>query len=447
MSAESGHIPLRNKKLRRRGGHPQKGFLSRRLFSKRYRAETPATAFRIGPKRDAVMETVGFPPKMKIHRSTGLCTIYNKELIICKNIDMMNIRAFIGTLRTRVAAAALLLLSLASCDSAIYDYEGDCTVSYRIRFRYDMNLKWADAFANEVRSVHLYAFDKEGVLVWKNAERVDRQTAADYSMTLDLPVGSYKLIAWCGLDNGGEWAESFSVPEMKTGTSRQEELTCWLNRFSDETDDAYSDTRLHSLFHGTLDVDLPADEDGGEYTYTMSLTKNTNHIRVILVHLSGEEPDVNKFTFRIEHENGLMAHDNSLLPDESIAYRPWSMQNSFAALGKGEEAEGRASVMQVNGAIADLTVGRMTAEHKDRMILSISNDQGEEVARVPVIHYALLSKAYYEQEYRHTMSDQEFLDREDEYVLTFFLDEDGHWLDTSILIHSWRVVLDNVELN
>lgn len=125
------------------------------------------------------------------------------------------------------------------------------------------------------------------------------------------------------------------------------------------------------------------------------------------------------------------------------------MQNSSAALGKGDEPTGRATVMQVNGAIADLTVGRMMAEHQDRMILTISNDQGEEVARVPLIHYALLSKTYYEEEYRHTMSDQEFLDREDEYVLTFFLDKDDRWLDTSILIHSWRVVLtnDDVELD
>lgn len=360
---------------------------------------------------------------------------------------MMNIRAFIGNIRTRVAAAVLLLLPLVSCDNAIYDYEGDCSVSYQIRFRYDMNLKWADAFANEVRSVHLYAFDKEGVLVWQNAERVAPQTAEDYSMALDLPAGSYRLVAWCGLDNGGESAESFTVPDMKVGVSRQEELTCRLNRLGDATDEAYSDTRLHPLFHGTLNVELPTDEDGGEYTYTMSLTKNTNHIRVILVHLSGEETDVNKFTFRIEDENGLMAHDNSLLPDANIVYRPWDMQNSSVALGKGDEPEGRASVMQVNGAIADLTVSRLMAEHKDRMILTISNDRGEEVARVPVIQYALLSKIYYEEEYRHAMSDQEFLDREDEYVLTLFLDKDDKWLDTSILIHSWRIVLDNVELN
>ena len=40
------------------------------------------------------------------------------------------------------------------------------------------------------------------------------------------------------------------------------------------------------------------------------------------------------------------------------------------------------------------------------------------------------------------MSDHEYLNREDSYNFTFFLDEDGNWLDASILINGWRVVLD-----
>jgi len=36
--------------------------------------------------------------------------------------------------------------SLSSCDSAIYDDEGDCSVHYRVTFTYDMNMKWANAF-------------------------------------------------------------------------------------------------------------------------------------------------------------------------------------------------------------------------------------------------------------------------------------------------------------
>ena len=44
------------------------------------------------------------------------------------------------------------------------------------------------------------------------------------------------------------------------------------------------------------------------------------------------------------------------------------------------------------------------------------------------------------------MTDQEFLDREDDYVMTFFLDEDNQWINSYILIHSWRVVPSNIEI-
>ena len=53
--------------------------------------------------------------------------------------------------------------------------------------------------------------------------------------------------------------------------------------------------------------------------------------------------------------------------------------------------------------------------------------------------YALLVKGNYNRQ----MSNQEYLDRQDEYNMTFFLDEDGDWLSASIIVNSWRVVLSN----
>lgn len=353
----------------------------------------------------------------------------------------MNIRAFIRNVATKVCMALVCLLALPSCNSWLYDEEGDCSVYYRLKFRYDRNLKWADAFANEVSSVHLYAFDPSGVLVWQQEEQVDPTTAEEYSMLLDLPAGDYRLLAWCGLRNDGEHEESFSVPEARIGETRMEQLQCALNRRHDASG-AYSDERLYRLFHGTLDVSLPKNDDGGSYDYTLYLTKNTNHVRVILQHLSGEDVDVDQFTFRIEDENGLMASDNELMADENITYRPWKTQSGEAGVGK----EDTRAIINVKGAIADLTVGRMMATHRDKMFLTITNQEGETVVRIPVIDYALLAKDYYEEEYRHPMSDQEFLDREDDYVLTFFLDENSRWINSYILIHSWRVVVSNVEI-
>ena len=353
----------------------------------------------------------------------------------------MDIRALTRTLTAKICVALVGLLALPSCNDWLYEEEGDCSVHYRLKFRYDKNLKWADAFANEVSSVHLYAFDPSGVLAWRQEEQIDPSTAVSYSMSLDLPAGDYRLLAWCGLRNDGKRDESFSVPEVSIGRTRIEEVQCALNRMYDEAG-AYSDERLYRLFHGSMDVSLPTDEDGGTYDYTMPLTKNTNHIRIIMQHLSGEDVNKDDFTFRIDDENGLMAHDNELMDDENITYRPWDIQNVEA----GTDNDDRRAVSGMKGLVADFTVGRLIETHRDKMVLAITNSEGRTVARIPVIDYALMGKEYYEEEYNYPMDEREFLDRLDECVMTLFLDENQQWVACSIQILSWRVVINNVEI-
>lgn len=353
----------------------------------------------------------------------------------------MNIRTLIRNVAAKVCMASVCLLGMSSCDSWLYEEEGDCSVYYRLKFCYDKNLKWADAFTNEVSSVHLYAFDKSGVLVWQQEEQMNPSTTENYSMLLDLPAGDYKLLAWCGLQNDGEYDESFSVPEARVSETRIEQLQCALNRQHDESG-AYSEDHLYRLFHGTLDVSLPVNDDGGSYEYTMPLTKNTNHIRVILQHLSGEDVNEADFIFRIDDENGLMAHDNELMVDENINYHPWDIQGVEAGIGKDDNR----AVSNVKGLVADFTVGRLIETHREKMILTITTKEGKTVARIPVIDYALMGKEYYEKEYRYPMDEREFLDRLDECVMTLFLDEDHKWVSSVIQILSWRVVLSNVEV-
>lgn len=353
----------------------------------------------------------------------------------------MNIRALIRNVAAKVCMASVCLLAMSSCDSWLYEEEGDCSVYYRLKFCYDKNLKWADAFTNEVSSVHLYAFDKSGVLVWQQEEQMNPSTTENYSMLLDLPAGDYKLLAWCGLQNDGEHDESFSVPEARVNETRVEQLQCTLNRKRDKSG-AYSEEHLYRLFHGTLDVSLPVNDDGGSYEFTMPLTKNTNHIRVILQHLSGDDVNEADFIFRIDDENGLMAHDNELMVDENINYHPWDIQGVEAGIGKNDNR----AVSNVKGLVADFTVGRLIETHREKMILTITTKEGKTVARIPVIDYALMGKEYYEKEYRYPMDEREFLDRLDECVMTLFLDEDHKWVSSVIQILSWRVVLSNVEV-
>jgi len=344
-------------------------------------------------------------------------------------------------------AAVALFCVLPSCDNAIYDDEGDCSVKYRLKFLYNRNLKRADAFANEVKSVHVYAFDGNGILVWHKSDRGEALAADDYYMKLDLPAGNYHLVGWCGLENDGATEESFSVPEVRVGETRIEELRCSLNRMHD-AEGAYSKERLHSLFHGMLDVTLPSNDDGGEYDYTMDLTKDTNHIRVILQHLSGKPVNEKNFTFTIETENGLMNYDNKLLSDEVINYRAYKIFPGIASIGIDDYPElngakvarqpSSREITSINVAIADLTIARLVKGKP--CTLTIKTVDGRTAASIPLTRFALMLKdGYYDD-----LTDQDYLDYQDEYALTFFLSEDEEWPRTSIIINSWKIVLNDI---
>ena len=339
---------------------------------------------------------------------------------------------------------AALALALAACDKLVYDDEGDCVVNYRLRFVYNMNLKWADAFPSEVHSVHLYAFDSNGLFVKEftaNGEAVDSE---DYRMQLDLTPGRYTLVAWCGMENEGVTDKSFTVPEPVAGRTRIEELTCALNVKSDSSTPAYSDSMLQFLYHGMLDVDLP-NVYNGDFEYTMYLTKDTNHIRIVLQQLSGEDMNAEEFDFKIEDANGLLGHDNRMLGTQMITYRPWSVLSGEAGIIPDNDANSRADIVYAKGVVADLSTSRLMADHQDDFTLTITG-KDRTVAKVPLLQYALMSRDYYMMAYGHNMSEQEFLDREDEYLFTFFLDDSLRWVEMHINILSWRLVIHNYEL-
>lgn len=363
---------------------------------------------------------------------------------------MNAITAYLKNKGRMLLAAALVGCALSSCDDVIYDDEGDCTVTYRVKFRYDRNMKWADAFASEVKSVHLYAFDTDGTLVWQGSEKGEALAAEDYAMTVDLPYGDYRLLAWCGLENDGEREESFSVPEARIGETRIEDLQCRMRRGHD-ANGAYSKEKLYPLFHGMLDVSLPdLTYEGGVHTCTMYLTKDTNHVRIILQHLSGEPVNPADFIFRIEEENGLMDFDNELLTDEMITYHAHDTSSGTAGLGIDDYPEigGRSiaqessrSITSVSVAIADLTIARLMDGRKTWLTIERPGVEEWPRVRIPLRDYAMLIKDGYNRE----MTNQDYLDRQDEYTLTFFLDEDHYWVGSSIIINSWKVVLNDID--
>ncbi len=321
-------------------------------------------------------------------------------------------------------------LLLYSCDSVIYDYEGDCESYYKVRFRYDYNMKFADAFAHEVNTVTLYLIDENGDVVWQKTESGEPLASGYYEMSVDVDPGTYDLLAWCGTADKG----SFTIPQTDYG----KELTCTLEREHSADGAAFVDEDLDRLFHGYLPNQIFSDKEG-TYYYTVPLVKNTNNVRVVLQHLSGAPVDKDKFTFTITDDNGAMDWDNSLLEDEPLTYYAWRTDSGTAGIVDSEEAGGGTHAF--SAVIAELTVARLMADKEPRFTVT-NNETGEVVFSIPLVDYALLVKGFYNRD----MDDQEYLDRQDEYNMTFFLDEGDRWMDTYIYINSWKVVLQNTGL-
>lgn len=364
---------------------------------------------------------------------------------------MVNRNFFKKTTLLGAAALAMTATVLTGCEK-IYDYQGDCTVNYHLRFVYDMNLKWADAFPSEVHSVHLYAFDAGGILVRDYVVNDDAIDIPGYEMELGLDPGRYTLVAWCGMDNAGATGRDFTVAAPVAGQTRLSDIGCTLNVADDSealtpevaeahgNGTSYSDARLAFLYHGILDVDLP-EADGGDFYYTMYLTKDTNHIRIILRQLSTEDMDPEDFQFHIDDANGAMAYNNAMASTDDVCYLPWAVGADMAGVTPDDDS----SIVYTKGVTADFSTSRLMADHDEDMFLTITSEN-KTVAHVPLIQYALLSKEYYVMAYGHNMDDQEFLDREDEYVFTFFLDDSKRWTEVQIQIMSWRMTIQNYDI-
>ncbi|MCI8998630.1 MAG: FimB/Mfa2 family fimbrial subunit [Muribaculaceae bacterium] len=340
---------------------------------------------------------------------------------------LANIAARLLTLIAAVTATS-------SCDSMIYQYEGDCDPYYKARFVFDYNMLYADAFPSQVKAVTLYLIDPEtGAIVWQKSESGAALSADGYLMDLDVAPGTYEFVAWCGEGAGTH----FAIPGDATHHTH---LTATLGRDYHPTE-GHAMTRedISPLFHGHLEAQVFPDDEG-TYIYTVPLIKDTNDVNIVLQHLSGETVDKDDYTFTITDANGSMDWDNSLLPDETITYYAHHKYAGSAGFGDDDTAGTRAPITTVSACVAEHTISRLVKGQDTRV--KIHNKDGKTVVDIPLIDYALLVKGSHNRQ----MDDQEFLDRQDKYDLVFFLDEKDRWVSAHIYILSWKLVIQNTSL-
>lgn len=312
--------------------------------------------------------------------------------------------------RMGYGSCLLLLLVLFSCTS-IDETLPECRLY--VRFRYDYNMEFSDAFASQVNRVDVFVFDKDGTFVMKKSEQGETLGGGSYRMPLPLPVGEYRIAAWAGM------SDDFEMPEPVAGKTTLEELTVRMKR----EESLVHNKALNPLWYGG--VQAVSFTGRQEQTETVSLIKDTNKFRFILQKSRpGEELDINDCLFEIRADNGYYDWNNDLLDDDMISYRPYYLE-------KVEDV----------GIVVEMNTMRLL-EHKKVYLTLTRKSDGKELMRIDLIPYLLLTKME-----GHNIPAQEYLDRQSEYAIVFFYNPELlNFLSTKIVINGWTIWLKGEDL-
>ena len=296
----------------------------------------------------------------------------------------------------------------------------ECRNTYDLRLVFDRNMLYTDAFASQVRSVDVKVFDSStGREVYSYADSGAALAQADYRVALPIPPGTYDILCWAGMAEGDSFGYALPAADML------QQHNVALN-----TENGVSDHRLNNLYHGlTRGVSFVSGNSVGHdqaQTATVYLTKNTNRVCVMLHNLDGTELEESGFTFSITSGNALMNYDNTLDPAGRVTYRPWHVTPIML------ETETKSEPVQ-SALAAEISMARLVPDGNSRLNVYRTAD-GERIISVPLERNLLLYKG----EYHSMMSDAEYLDRQDDYTITFILDRNNNWDRTAMIyINNW----------
>lgn len=304
----------------------------------------------------------------------------------------------------------------------------ECRNTYDLRLVFDRNMLYTDAFASQVRSVDVKVFDSStGREVYSYADSGAALESADYRVALPIPPGTYDILCWAGMAEGDSFGYALPAADML----QQHSVT--LN-----TENGVSGRRLNNLYHGlTRGVTFVSGNSLGHdrtQTATVYLTKNTNRVCVMLHNLDGTELDESGFTFSITSGNALMNYDNTLDPAGRVTYRPWHVTPILLESETKNETKTETKSEPVQSALAaEISMARLVPDGNSRLDVYRTAD-GERIISVPLERNLLLYKG----EYHSMMSDAEYLDRQDDYTITFILDRNNNWDRAAMIyINNW----------
>ena len=363
--------------------------------------------------------------------------------------------------------SAIAIMSMSSC---INDDLDDCVPAQSklsLSFEYTYNVKNADAFAEEVRNINVYAFDENGKYLnsyIENKEHFEKGYTLDIT---DLQDGKYTFVCLArdrkSEEIGADDEKEFQFSSLTPGVSTIEDLTERMGRADDEGF-GENDKDFAALYTAQTTVDYKALDENGKpgkvTTGKLSLMKCTNTYRIVLMPYDNEQTDFSpeNFDVYIQGSAAWLDHKGDKVRNEPIVYLPY---NSELKYNYSDMTTVEGEIID-RALVYDLSSSRMFERNKEQMPSAKPASSFYSYDDKRIVIWDLRNKEKPRKIFDHSLpwflalcgegqgkgwGAQEYLDRQDHYILTFYVpDQREPSLLSKVKVNGWVVNLLDSDL-
>ncbi len=361
--------------------------------------------------------------------------------------------------RTGIPTIVLVAVLVTLLSSCIKDDMDDCPSQVSLKFDYTYNVKDADAFSAEVKNLNVYVFDKNGKFYDTYVESASKFNTGHTMQINDLPSeGKYTFVCLARnkqYDNtrADEDEMEFSFTQLTPGVSTIADLQEEMGK-KDSQEELINNKNFTSLYTARTTVDY---KEGKVNQGELSLMKCTKTYRIVLMPYDNNQSDftLDNFDVRIAGSAALLDCDGDKVENKLITYLPYSEKTVTNTSGETEiegEAVDKALVYDLASSrmferTNDAVSSRNGSEYNDKRII-ITDKRNGKVLFDHSLPWFLAMCGEKTAAGDEQWGDQEYLDRQDHYVLTFYVPKVGneYYIQTRVKVNGWVLNLINTDI-
>ncbi len=364
-----------------------------------------------------------------------------------------------------VCFSAIALTTMSSCIKEDMDDCPPAISKVALQFDYTYNVKQADAFAAEVKNINVYAFDENGKFFDSYIESREKFETGHTMEITGLKDGKYTFVCLARdrqvMSRAEDDEMEFSFAPLTPGVSTIDDLTERMGK--DNGEEIKNDKEFAALYTAKTQVDFQRlnqkGNEGTVVTSTLSLMKCTKTYRIVLLPYENDQADFKpeNFDVRIEGSAAWLDHKGEKVKNEKITYLPYNMERRANYDGAHTEVNEEPVDQAL---IYDLSSSRMFERQSDRRAVRDGDKSIYDDKRIIITD--LRDKDHPIELFNHSLpwflalcgekvnqnwDNQEYLDREDHYVLMFYVsDKRDYNMITKVNVNGWNVNIKDTEL-